>query len=502
MKNIKVVFILSLILLYKSEEYIEEILIEKIKAYHRKEYEFLCIKFIAEEEGKYVIIFPRKANVKEIKGEINHNIKFEQNLEYNSRIYIQDFKKGDYVKILYPVFRVWESEDVNIRIGKMDSYTIINDNFQFINTKEFTDCNKPIYFLLANNNPYPLSNDGFFIRLVHSGEFLASYKKNNYTDEKELLTDNYENININTYNEYIYDVNIIKLQCKKPGILTFFSSFDKYFTMNLGIKLSRFSDICQSYSIDFSPPSFMEKNIYIQMFNLFGCTKIDLNDFGGGNNYEETCGNFISSYNLGEPTSIWTYRINAKTDKPNSIIFSIINNGEIENENIILNENEEIFIGNNNRILIPLNNRNDKKYIKIMCSTNRFNWAYEFSKTNDHNYLGNPHTSREIEVKNNYTYIYNPYAFEMKTNYYWFIIITHNNKNLNLSYSYVNNEEEKNKNYIMEKNRLYFWIFLIILIILFVCFAFKRYIIKGKLSKKLNYLENQREMDKIEQFLN
>ena len=171
------------------------------------------------------------------------------------------------------------------------------------------------------------------------------------------------------------------------------------------------------------------------MFNLFGCSKIDLRECGGGNDYSETCGNFFTSYNMGEPTRIGTYNINSKTDDSNSIVFSIINNEEIENENIIFNENKETFIGNYKRIIIPLKNRNDKKYIKIMCSTNQFNWAYEFSYTNDTNFLGIPHSSKEITVKNNFTLISNPYIFRMKTHYYWFIIITHYNWNSNLSLS-------------------------------------------------------------------
>ena len=259
MKNQAVLFLLSLIFLFKSDEYTEETLFEKIKSYHRKEREFLYINFIAKDEGKYVIIFPKETFIKEIKGEIHQDIKFKENQEYFSRIYIQDFKKGDYVKIKYPVFEVWELEEVNIRIGKMDSYTIINDKYKFIFTKEFTDCNKPIYFLLANNDYYPKYNDGYYIGLVHSGEFSVSYKKNNYTDEKELLIDNYQNINISTYNEYLYDVNILKLQCKKPGIITFFSSFNKHCIIYLGININQMSNKYIGYSNDLSPRDFKEK---------------------------------------------------------------------------------------------------------------------------------------------------------------------------------------------------------------------------------------------------
>ena len=194
MKNTKLLLILNLIFLYKSDEYYEEILVEKVKSYQRKKCDFLYIKYVAKDDGKYVIIFPNEAFIKEIKGEIHQDIKYKENKDYYYRIYFKDFKKGDYVKIKYPAYGVRKSEDVNIRIGKMDSYTIINDKYQFIFTKEFTDCSKPIYFLLANNNPYPHLDEGYFFGLVHSGEFSTSYKKNNYTDERELLIDNYQNI--------------------------------------------------------------------------------------------------------------------------------------------------------------------------------------------------------------------------------------------------------------------------------------------------------------------
>ena len=99
MKNKKIFLLLSLFFLYKSEEYIEETLAEEIKTYHRNENEFLYIKYVAKDDGKYLIIFPKSAYIIKIKGEIHPDIKYRENQEYDSRIYIQDFKKGDYVKI-------------------------------------------------------------------------------------------------------------------------------------------------------------------------------------------------------------------------------------------------------------------------------------------------------------------------------------------------------------------------------------------------------------------
>jgi len=54
-------------------------------------------------------------------------------------------------------------------------------------TKEFSDCNKPLYILLSNRYYNSLSRGGFFTGLIHSGDFEASYKINNYTYMNESL---------------------------------------------------------------------------------------------------------------------------------------------------------------------------------------------------------------------------------------------------------------------------------------------------------------------------
>ena len=94
----KIILFLNLLFLYQSTEYIEEILTDEIKTYSRKESEFLHLKIIAKENESYVIIFPNQAHIKEIKGEIHQDIKYQKKKYYISKIYIQNFKKGDYVK--------------------------------------------------------------------------------------------------------------------------------------------------------------------------------------------------------------------------------------------------------------------------------------------------------------------------------------------------------------------------------------------------------------------
>jgi len=105
----KIILFLNLLFWNRSIEYIEEVLTDEIKTYSRKEREFLHFKFIAKEDETYVIIFPKQAQIKEIKGEIHQDIKYAKNQDYISKIYVQNFKKGDYVKIVYPVFKVWEA---------------------------------------------------------------------------------------------------------------------------------------------------------------------------------------------------------------------------------------------------------------------------------------------------------------------------------------------------------------------------------------------------------
>ena len=288
----KIILFLNLLFLIQSKEYTEEILADEIKTYSRKESEFLHLKFIAKEDENYVIIFPNQAYIKEIKGEIHQDIKYQKNKDYISKIYIQNFKKGDYVKIVYPVFKAWEAEElITIRIGKIFSNTrVLNNGNKMILTNDFSDCNKPLYILLSNSYYNSHFGGGYFTGLIHSGDFDASYKINNYTYMNESLKQNYQKVNISEYNELpSYDFNIVKLQCKKPGIITFLINFYKYGTLDRGIALSYLSNKCTLYERDFSPSDFVgHPKLYIQMFKILGCSKVDLTKFGEGKDYSAT----------------------------------------------------------------------------------------------------------------------------------------------------------------------------------------------------------------------
>ena len=72
------------------------------------------------------------------------------------------------------------------------------------------------------------------------------------------------------------------------------------------------------------------------------------------------------------------------------------------------------------KVYFQLNPKVTKKYIKIKSSKDDFYVLLEFSGTNSTNYLCE--NCRLIDIiLENVTYIPNPYAFEEKTHYNWFI---------------------------------------------------------------------------------
>ena len=93
MKNKTAFLLLSLFFLYKSEEYIEETLAEEIKTYHRNENEFLYIKYVAKDDGKYLIIFPKSTYIIKIKGEIHPDIKYRENQDMIQEYIFKILKK-------------------------------------------------------------------------------------------------------------------------------------------------------------------------------------------------------------------------------------------------------------------------------------------------------------------------------------------------------------------------------------------------------------------------
>ena len=90
----------------------------------------------------------------------------------------------------------------------------------------------------------------------------------------------------------------------------------------------------------------------------------------------------------------------------------------------------------------------DKKYIKVISSKKYFYWTFEFSQTEDINYLPT-NTAGKVNIEHsNTSYINNPYMYQpINTNFKWFIYLKHgHNEGIIFSYEYVNEKQDENEN--------------------------------------------------------
>ena len=107
------------------------------------------------------------------------------------------------------------------------------------------------------------------------------------------------------------------------------------------------------------------------------------------------------------------------------MILSIFNVGVTTDK--VAKEKENISVLPNERIIIPLKKITDKKYIKITSSVKGFFWEYQYSQTDNINYL--PKMSSNKNFKNgNTVYVDNPYTYyRFNTDYYMYISFIHYN---------------------------------------------------------------------------
>lgn len=85
----------------------------------------------------------------------------------------------------------------------------------------FPDCSEPTFIITEGKVDY--EEGDFCISIIHFGSFEASYKKNKYTSQDELIVENYKSFNISEFTPLpLQEVHIFKIQCHKPGILSFF----------------------------------------------------------------------------------------------------------------------------------------------------------------------------------------------------------------------------------------------------------------------------------------
>ena len=168
-------------------------------------------------------------------------VKYAINLGFFSTIYAQKFEKNNYIKLEYPSLKfIKETSTIKIRIQKIEAYfklmTTINP---VISTMVVNEYQKPIYVFAYNTQP-DLSDSYYTIYgKIHSREFFGSYKTIKFDPEysidknfKDLVTPSVTSL------PYNFDLYIVKLKCKEPGIITIYMEKGNFYSVLGDIGLS------------------------------------------------------------------------------------------------------------------------------------------------------------------------------------------------------------------------------------------------------------------------
>ena len=133
------------------------------------------------------------------------------------------------------------------------------------------------------------------------------------------------------------------------------------------------------------------------------------------------------------------------------LMLSTVNVGE--NNKTLAKENEDILVKSGEITYISLGY--DKSSIKIGSNISGFYWTYEFSQTDDINYLPrNTYGLSNYEIGNT-TYIKNPHYFKPNNTYYfWFITLKHlHNESVDkFTYEYISDKDSEIENNKMKIN--------------------------------------------------
>ena len=431
------IFILFNIFLFSSNLY-EESIVEGSKTYNIEAYYTYDFIFHAIDDGTYFIIFERRAKIYEATGDITGDI-IVDNIGFYSNVYAQNFKKGDYVKLQYPGFYGRTTRTDFIRIQKIDAnFRLLTDYNTFFSTMAINDCTKPLFIFTYNQQIDEPSTQKVFHAQTHFGQFIGSYRNSEF-QKTDSINEGLIDLSLNSLTYLpLYDYNIVKLQCLKPGIITFYFTRKHDSTFGKGIRQSIYTQKT-AYTVDFSKEDLV--NLYFQGFNLVGQTSFDLKELKG-NKYTNNFYTKINSSNL-YSTKYYIYVENFST--PSSFMLSFFNFGE--NNKIIIKEKEQKLVMKPGKLLINLEVITNKKYIKVTSSVDGFYWAYEFSQTEDINYLPTSSAGIATYEKGNTLYINNPYSYQpIMTNFKWFVSLFHyNNEGVIFTYEYVDEKEEENK---------------------------------------------------------
>ena len=482
MEKIKIILFICLYcfsLSLNDNEY-ESDITEGIYKFEIKNNTFYNFTFKAKENGTYFIFFPDYFKLMEATGEMNEDINIEAG--FFSTVYAQKFVKDDHIKVEYPRLKyINETKTIKIRIEKIDAnFRLMTSINPIILTMAVNDCQKPTYIFTYNNEPESPESYYTFHGKIHSGEFTASYRNKEFNpdDPDESMDKDFTEITISSATSLPHELslNIIKLKCTKPGIISIYMQKGNFYSIIDDIGFSLINGNINE-EVSFSNLD-LPVNLYFQGFNLVGKTSINLTEIKG-EVYEK---DFVANITLSEDSKNNSYNVSIKNNDALSMPLTIFNVGECPYK--ILNKNQKISVGYNNRIIIPLE-KNDSSFIEINSTSGKFYWDYQYSQTSDVNYLPQLSYNSINFQKDKSILIDNPYKYNnSKTDYYWFITLVHfNNEEVSFNYEYKkesdNNNEEKDQNN-KKITYTYAWIIILIILILLVivlvysCFRSKK----------------------------
>lgn len=513
MKKFIFLLLFSLLLFINAEEIINLDIKQGIYSY--KLTKQIIFKFTAIENGFYLIAFSDLVRVTQADGKLGENVNFIKG-NYTTIAYSQHFKKGNYFQIIYPANAEFLDMDYLIKIVKFNTdqnIKIYGGSSDVIDTIFFDDCEKPTYLLFRN----PLINLGVrplhYMTLVHSGNFQISRKKEDFLSESpEKIDDNYFSYDIEIPVESRNDVglNVYKLQCTNPGVVTIFQYLYQSSSYTSLTSSGAVENILMNDK-DFGISLEANTKYYIEILNITGKATIDTKDF-----YGNTYNNKLDLYYAAKTTE---YKHIKFTNTGGFYWFmSVINNSGQDIGTRLDDPNHEYIINENQRMIIQISQYITSKNIKIKSNVPKFYWSLEFSIVPMINYVPNPYSKLKYE-NDNELYIKNPYNYlNKKESFYYFIILYHFNKGNNISFSYEYTNEEKTINYdddddensedvdnSDDKKKSFvssagFWIliiFIILIVIGIALFFYYKYFYLRKTSNSIERLVNDGELNKI-----
>ena len=321
-------------------------------------------------------------------------------------------------------------------IQKLDSNSII---FPYLRTNlytlEYNDLTKPVYIFISNmpDQDYFRKQLKFFVQ-VHSGQFIGSYRDSLF-QQTDSIYEGFKNFALKSEVELPIDtINIVKLQCLKPGIITLYYSREHISNFYQGTNISYYTS-SMTYKYDYYRQA--PTNIYFQVFTITGWSEVDLKRIEGdiikNSFYKKVYYPYTSGY------------YNVYVFCTQCLMLSTVNVGE--NNKTLAKENEDILAKSGEITYISLGY--DKSSINISSNISGFYWTYEFSQTDDINYLPrNTYGLSNYEIGNT-TYIKNPHYFKPNnTNYYWFVTLKHlhNESIVKFTYEYITEKENEKEN--------------------------------------------------------